>query len=155
VIASDVYSVTSFHLVLSPILPDGSFVHCLCTRYLRGVRMAREEKPAFDLGLGLERTHVMITGAAGQIGQVITEAFLAAGASVTAVDTKESRSRRKDKFMPLQADIADEQEVAAAFEKARVVFGGIDCLVHTAGKDLSFLGQSCRDDCHRTYLTTT
>ena len=38
--------------------------------------MAKQEKASFDLGLGLERTHVMITGAAGQIGVVLVEVHL-------------------------------------------------------------------------------
>lgn len=41
----------------------------------------------FDLSLGLEGTHVLVTGGDGAIGKVVVEAFLQAGACVSVFDT--------------------------------------------------------------------
>lgn len=39
----------------------------------------------FELGLGLEDTHVLVTGGSGLIGTVVVDAFLAAGDCIATV----------------------------------------------------------------------
>ncbi len=67
---------------------------------------------------------VLITGAGGGLGTAVTEAFLAAGASVAAV----SRSGSE-----ISADLTRPDEAARAVEAARSRFGRLDVLLHLVG----------------------
>lgn len=53
-------------------------------QYLQHLLMATSMAESFDLSLGLEGTHVLVTGGNGLIGRVVVKAFLAAGATVEA-----------------------------------------------------------------------
>ena len=59
----------------------------------------------------------------------------------------------------IQADVADEQAVEAMFERAEEQFGGVDVVVHTAGRmplaPLAELDLSVLDDLHRTNVRGT
>ena len=93
-----------------------------------------------DLGLGLERTHVLVSGGAGFIGSTTVEAFLAAGSYVTSLDLyPEKLLITHENLLSLEADISSEAEIGAAFIKAEGIFGVVHCCVALAGKDLSVL----------------
>lgn len=93
-----------------------------------------------DLSLGLEATHVVVTGGAGYIGTVVVAAFLAAGAFVSAFDINESKMTLKHERLDWHVvDIASEVAIETAFEHARVKHGVISTCVALAGLDLSYL----------------
>jgi NAD(P)-dependent dehydrogenase (short-subunit alcohol dehydrogenase family) len=95
----------------------------------------------FNLGLGLEGTHCLITGAAGQIGRVVLQAFVQAGARVTAVDLRLENLPEypKDQVRWEAADIRDETQMGRIFAEAADAFGVIATCVAIAGLDLSFI----------------
>ncbi|KAL9019525.1 MAG: hypothetical protein Q9185_003225 [Variospora sp. 1 TL-2023] len=95
-----------------------------------------------DLGLRLERTHVVITGGSGYIGSATVKAFLAAGAYVTVLDLVPPREKSTLLHLHLKyhlVDISDEAQLAHAFEAARRDFGVVQCCVALASLDLSAL----------------
>jgi len=96
-----------------------------------------------DIGLGLEGTNVLITGAAGYIGSVVVEAFLAAGAMVFACDlNKEKMTQKHERLHWMVVDITSESQIAEAFDTATsIAQGAITVCVALAGLDLSYLPQ--------------
>ena len=94
-----------------------------------------------DLSLGLEGTHVVITGAAGHIGQVAVEAFLSAGALVSAMDINMPEKTLQDsaRLVRMTFDITDEAAVDSAFRDAISKHGPVSVCVAVAGLDLSYL----------------
>lgn len=96
---------------------------------------------SFDLSLGLQDTHVLVTGGGGQIGSVVVEAFVAAGCYVTALDLtyKEEAILRADRVSRETVDITSESDLERTFEEAAQRWGPIEVCVATAGKDLSFI----------------
>lgn len=103
-----------------------------------------ERNMAFDLGLGLEKTHVLVTGGAGLIGRVVVKAFLAAGSKVSVLDIIASHDFDigGGRLCYHQCDISDSGAVAAAFQQAEAVFGPVECCIALASLDLSVLQQS-------------
>jgi len=71
----------------------------------------------------------VITGAAGGIGAEAADRFAAEGAKVVGVDLAPGASGE----LALQADVADEQQVADLFARVRDAFGRIDVLFNNAG----------------------
>ena len=106
--------------------------------------------PPFDLSLGLEDTHVLITGGNGYLGRAVAAAFLAANARVTIVDlpsvpkvfpsSPSDPATQRLNFHP--ADISSPAAVDAAFTGAEARFGPVACCVALAGLDLSVLPQT-------------
>ena len=103
----------------------------------------------FDLSLGLEGTHVLITGGCGLIGKVVTEAFLAAGANVSVLDLPEAIANRQhyglgrqNSILFVPVDISQPESVANAFVRAENGFGAVECCIALAGMDLSVLKQT-------------
>ncbi|KAK5735345.1 hypothetical protein LTR17_008197 [Elasticomyces elasticus] len=97
----------------------------------------------FDIGLGLEGTHVLVTGGCGLIGRVVVQGFLAAGSRVTVVDlpgTETVLDLGDEKLHFVAGDIT--KDVDAAFTKAEDRFGTVCCVVALASLDLSVLPQS-------------
>jgi hypothetical protein len=97
-----------------------------------------------DISLGLEDTHVLVTGGAGLIGTVVVKAFIAAGAKVSSLDisyTKDQDPPASDSDNPLtlHADTTDEQSLFSAFELAYLKNGPIQVCVALAALDLSAL----------------
>ncbi|KAL8998410.1 MAG: hypothetical protein Q9169_002538 [Polycauliona sp. 2 TL-2023] len=93
-----------------------------------------------DLGLRLERTHVVVTGGSGYIGTATVKAFLAAGAYVTVFDICKPKHPIDDIHLKHHhVDISSEEDVANAFEAARRDFGVVQCCVALASLDLSVL----------------
>lgn len=100
--------------------------------------------PVFDLGLGLEGTHVLVTGGTGAIGSVTVNAFLQAGAVVSVFDVKNVPSPRAavlpaDRYKEYQVDISDPVQLQKAFEEANQQFGLVQVCVALASKDLSYV----------------
>jgi NAD(P)-dependent dehydrogenase (short-subunit alcohol dehydrogenase family) len=94
---------------------------------------------SFDVGLGLEGTHVLITGSSGAIGSVLVRAFLAAGAYVSGFDLVNPREPFEHaRLQTQQADITDEASLERAMKSARERYGVITTCVLAAGVDLSY-----------------
>ncbi|SMQ53507.1 unnamed protein product [Zymoseptoria tritici ST99CH_3D7] len=99
----------------------------------------------FSLSLGLEDTHVLITGGNGLIGRRVVAAFLAAGSKVSIIDlpstcTAPDINPSRAEFHP--ADITDAAALNAAFSKAEAIFGPVECCLAIASIDLSSLPQT-------------
>ncbi|MCO4253238.1 SDR family NAD(P)-dependent oxidoreductase [Pseudarthrobacter raffinosi] len=90
---------------------------------------------------GLDGKKVLITGAAQGIGHAVAKRFLEEGASVTITDIAADAALNEaveklgggDRVHYLRLNVADEEEVAAAFAQARALMGGLDVLVNNAG----------------------
>ena len=88
---------------------------------------------------------VLLTGASGGIGRVMTEALLAAGHSVAAVDRNAAALARlaaqhggaKDRLHPIVADLATAAGCDSAVAEARTRFGAIDAVINNAGIGMS------------------
>ena len=84
----------------------------------------------------------IVTGGTGGIGRVVAERLASDGLSVL-IGFAGSEDRAKEVVDAVtaaggtaeakQADVADEAEVAALFDRAEELYGGIDVVVHTAG----------------------
>ncbi|TKA29541.1 hypothetical protein B0A50_03554 [Salinomyces thailandicus] len=117
----------------------------------------------FDLSLGLDETHVLITGGCGLIGRVVVQAFLAADANVTVVDIISSKDAESIldlqtpglQYIPADITLAGEDNVTHdaqgnvklysithAFTLAEDVFGTVSSCIALASLDLSVLNQS-------------
>lgn len=96
---------------------------------------------SFDIGLGLEGTHVLVTGGGGQIGSVVVAGFLAAGCHVTSVDldTSKLQSRQHNKLRTAVVDVTNEEQVEWIFAEDAGVWPPITCCVAVAGRDWSFI----------------
>ena len=89
----------------------------------------------------LSRCVVLVTGAAGGIGYACTERMLAAGAHVAMVDkdfdalaaAMAQLATYKDRLLMIMADVRDEEQVTAAFERTAAAWGGVDLVVSNAG----------------------
>ncbi len=88
----------------------------------------------------------LITGSDSGIGRATAAAFADEGADVVITylhDAEGADSTRQDveaagrKAIVVQLDISDENQVAAAFDRAVEVFGSIDILMNNAGVDAS------------------
>ena len=88
---------------------------------------------------------VFLTGAAGGIGVAMTEALLAAGHRVAAVDRDPKALDRlsarhaetRDRLHPILADLAEANGCAAAVATARARFGAIEAVINNAGIGMS------------------
>ena len=84
---------------------------------------------------------VMITGAAGNLGQAVARAFQAAGARLVLVDRRPDRLQRlfpelaasPDHFLATSVDLTDQVAVKGLVDEALSRFGRIDALANTAG----------------------
>ncbi|MBC8092206.1 MAG: SDR family NAD(P)-dependent oxidoreductase, partial [Pseudonocardia sp.] len=84
----------------------------------------------------------VVTGGSGGIGRVVAERLAADGFSVV-VHYAGNPDRAKEAVDAIvaaggtaeavQADVADETDAAALFDRAEQLFGGVDVVVHTAG----------------------
>lgn len=98
----------------------------------------------FDLGLGLEGTHVIVTGGCGLIGRVVVNAFLAAGCNASVLDLAEKHPfhGQGKKVFYSKCDITDASAMATAFSQTEERFGPVETCVALASLDLSVLQQS-------------
>jgi 3-oxoacyl-[acyl-carrier protein] reductase len=105
----------------------------------------------------------IVTGGSGGIGRAVCERLAANGMSVL-VHYADNPVRAEQVVKAItsaggaaaaaQADVADENDVAALFDQAEQQFGGIDVVVHTAGiQVLAPLAELKLDDLDRMYRT--
>lgn len=94
-----------------------------------------------DLGLGLQGDVVVVTGAGGQIGQVIVEAFLSAGCFVGGFDIDKSKFvKQHQNLFWVAVDTTDEEGMIAAWKNVEERFNATPTLcVCAAAVDLSFI----------------
>ncbi|TVY76855.1 Dihydroanticapsin 7-dehydrogenase [Fusarium oxysporum f. sp. cubense] len=94
-----------------------------------------------DLGLGLQGDVVVVTGAGGQIGQVIVEAFLAAGCFVGGFDIDKSKFvKEHQNLFWVAVDTTDEAGMFSAWKSVEGRFNATPTLcVCAAAVDLSFV----------------
>jgi len=91
----------------------------------------------------MSRRIVLVTGAAGAIGQAIAERLVAAGASVILTDVNaESLQRLSDGLnqksgehntVAIPIDVSSESSVMEGFQRAILAYGGLDVIVSNAG----------------------
>jgi 3-oxoacyl-[acyl-carrier protein] reductase len=110
----------------------------------------------------------IVTGGSGGIGRAVAERLAADGMSVLvhyagnpgrAKETVDAIVAAGGTASAAQADVADENEVAALFDEAERRYGGVDVVVHTAGimllAPLAELDLDDLDRMHRTNIRGT
>lgn len=88
---------------------------------------------------------VLLTGAAGGIGRAMTDALLAAGHSVAAIDRDQAALEKltalhaaaKNRLHPIVADLGSEAGCQSAVTAARARFGAIETVINNAGIGMS------------------
>jgi NAD(P)-dependent dehydrogenase (short-subunit alcohol dehydrogenase family) len=83
----------------------------------------------------------MVTGASGNLGSAVVQAFAHAGAKLALIDRQPERLaelfpelvEQTDRFLAEDADLTKQEAVTAVVEKIVAKFGRIDVLVHTVG----------------------
>ncbi|MFS0697074.1 SDR family oxidoreductase [Streptomyces nitrosporeus] len=85
----------------------------------------------------------IVTGGSRGIGRAVSERLARDGAAVVvnyaggtaaARETVAAITAAGGRALPVQADVADEHAVAAMFDRAEGEFGGVDVVVHSAGR---------------------
>lgn len=92
-----------------------------------------------DLDLGLEGTHVCVTGGRGLIGATAVTAFAKAGCFVSVLDLKPFSTNENDRICHYQVDISDGQELERCFDEMNEKWGVVQVCIALAGLDLSYL----------------
>jgi len=86
---------------------------------------------------GLAGRVALVTGAGGGLGRAVAERLAAEGCPVAVVDVDregaEETARRLERGLPITADVADEAEVAGAFDAAESTLGPVELLHANAG----------------------
>ncbi|KAF4556609.1 Enoyl-(Acyl carrier protein) reductase-like protein 35 [Elsinoe fawcettii] len=106
--------------------------------------------PPLDLGLGLEGTHILITGGAGLIGSVVVRAALAAGARVSSLDLSypdissgaSERDPNGSSLLTIKADISSYDSLVSAWSLAVKSNGVVSVCIALASLDLSVIPQT-------------
>jgi gluconate 5-dehydrogenase len=89
-----------------------------------------------DDWLGLAGSRVLVAGA-GTLGEAVTGAFVAAGATVAVVDASAENLAASSAQGPrIEADLGDPGACRQAVADARDALGGLDVLVHCVGINL-------------------
>ena len=81
----------------------------------------------------------IVTGGSRGIGRAVVSRLAADGYKVVVgyagdTDAAEAAAREAGDAIAVQADVADETAVAALFDAAEETFGGVDVVVHAAGR---------------------
>ena len=110
----------------------------------------------------------IVTGASGGIGRAISERLASDGFSVLvhyagnpgrADEVVQAITEAGGAATAVRADVADEAQVTALFDRAEELFGGVDVVVHTAGvmqvKPLTEFTLDEIDRMHRTNIRGT
>jgi len=87
---------------------------------------------------GLKSKRVLITGGASGIGAATAARFLEEGSAVCVLDRDAKARAEIRKVLPdlaetLDADVANREQVEAAFRDADRIMGGVDVLINNAG----------------------
>jgi NAD(P)-dependent dehydrogenase (short-subunit alcohol dehydrogenase family) len=88
---------------------------------------------------------VLVTGAAGGLGSVMSKALLAAGHSVAAVDRSSagldklaaSVAQHSERFLPVTAELSDPRQCTDAVAKCVAHFGSLQGVINNAGIGMS------------------
>ncbi len=106
---------------------------------LEEAKLARLPKPR-----PLATKVAFVTGAGSGIGKAIAHRLAAEGACVVVADIDGASAEAvaeelggPDRAISVVADVTDEAQVIAAFERATLAFGGIDIVVNNAGLSIS------------------
>jgi len=89
-------------------------------------------------GNDLHGLTAVVTGAGGGVGRAVARMLAGSGANAAIADIREEplRETRRgaggERMLPVRMNVADEEEVAAAFRSAESRFGGVDIVVHCA-----------------------
>ncbi len=115
-----------------------------------------------------ENRVAIVTGGSGGIGRAVAERLGQDGMQVVvgyagnparAAEVVETITSAGGAATAIQADVADETQVAALFDEAEKVYGGVDVVVHTAGimllSPLADLDLADFDRMHRTNVRGT
>jgi 3-oxoacyl-[acyl-carrier protein] reductase len=115
-----------------------------------------------------DRRVAIVTGASRGIGRAVAIRLAAdsydvvvsyAGRRDAAAETVAAVQDAGGRAIAVAADVADEHAVAALFEQAQAEFGGVDVVVHAAGKmalsTVADLDLGVLDDLHRTNIRGT
>ncbi|MBB5535729.1 SDR family oxidoreductase [Rhizobium giardinii] len=94
-------------------------------------------------GLSLKGKSCIITGAASGIGEAVARIYAQNGAKVAMIDFDRERLARVageieaegGTVLPIYADVCDEDTVRAFFKQVHEVFGSVDVVVNSAGRD--------------------
>lgn len=84
----------------------------------------------------LQGKRIIVTGAAGGIGNAAVQLFTACGARV-AVTFHEQAPELPQGVVSARCDITDRAEVGRVFDELSAALGGLDALVHAAGRHAS------------------
>lgn len=76
---------------------------------------------------------VMLTGAAGNLGRAVAEAFAAQGANLVLLDRQRGSGKEDENTLFVQTDLLDPASVRAAVDKAIARFRRLDVLCNLAG----------------------
>jgi NAD(P)-dependent dehydrogenase (short-subunit alcohol dehydrogenase family) len=77
---------------------------------------------------------IVLTGAFGRLGRILTRRLLADGATVAGLDARSADPVvASDRLHLFKADLADEASVTQAFADVEQTVGAVDGLVHTVG----------------------
>ena len=106
---------------------------------LEEAKLKRQPKPK-----PLAARVAFVTGAGSGIGKAIAQRLAAEGACVVVADidagSAEAVAREiggTDQAISVTADVTDETQVAEAFQRAVLAFGGVDLIVNNAGLSIS------------------
>jgi 3-oxoacyl-[acyl-carrier protein] reductase len=121
-----------------------------------------------EVNLMADQRVAVVTGASRGIGRAIATTLAAAGQAVVvgyagndaaAKEVVDEITTAGGKAVAAQADIADEDAVAALFETATQAFGGVDVVVNSAGRmslsPIADLDLADLDALHRTNIRGT
>jgi NAD(P)-dependent dehydrogenase (short-subunit alcohol dehydrogenase family) len=94
-------------------------------------------------GLSLKGKSCIITGAASGIGEAVARIYAQNGAKVAMIDFDRERLARiageieaeGGTVLPIYADVCEEDTVRAFFKQVHEVFGSVDVVVNSAGRD--------------------